>query len=155
MSIRESCTHLACRRYRGAHMHPCHINIRTLGRDCSSHSCAHMHDNKDHNRARMRNFDSHRCVSHACMFSSVEHTCARLSKIHPSAHAREFFDHPRTGGSTLTKTPYTIPIQAYPKYKTLSPMQEDMMTNLKLTYPRTTTSITWNHLSTHYDNRYK
>jgi hypothetical protein len=125
-------------------MRLCHINRRALGHDCWSHSCAHMHDCQEHSRACMHNCDLHRRAPHAHLFSSLEHPHARLSKIQPHTHAWESFDRPCTGGATLTKTPCTTPVQPCPKNKTLSPMQEDTTTNLKLTDPGTTASITQN-----------
>jgi hypothetical protein len=125
-------------------MRPCHINRCALGRDCWSHSCAHMRDCQEHNRACMRSCDSHRRAPHVHLFSSLECPLVWLSKIHPCTHARESFDRPCTRGPTLTKTPCTTPVQPCPKNKTLSPMQEDTTTNLKLVDPGMTTSITQN-----------
>jgi hypothetical protein len=78
------------------------------------------------------------------LFSSLEHPHAWLSKIQLHTHAWESFDRPCTEGPTLTKTPCTTPVQPCPKKKTLSPMQEDTTTNLKLADPGMTTSIAQN-----------
>jgi hypothetical protein len=92
----------------------------------------------------MRNSDSNRHSHNAHLFSSLECTHVRLSKIHPCTHELEFSDHLRTRGSTLTKFPVRSSIQPLQKNKILITMQEDPTTNLTLAEFESTDSISQN-----------
>jgi hypothetical protein len=147
-----------CHHHRRAHMHA-----------CSSHSYGSMHNYKRNKGASMYPYLTHmHCCTmnrHTCnahLFHSLMCLHARLSSLYPCTPLQVSFDHPCTGGPTLTKSHCTAISMALPRNETLSTMQEDDTSNLALTNPGLTGSnslnlqiFSENLLSTHYGIKYK